>query len=66
MDLRTLPHVHGEPKQPRFGESTRVFIRHTSTALVPTSSVIPIFGSQTDENIFTLPSSDATIASDTL
>ena len=40
IELGTLPYIHGEPKTPHwFGESTRVFKRHTSTALVPTSSV---------------------------
>jgi len=62
IDLDTLPTEHGESKSIHWvGESARVFTRHTSTAIMPTSSNISIFGSQTDENTSTLPSSDTTI-----
>jgi len=65
IDLGTLLSVHGEPKLPhRFGESTRVFIRRTSTIPVPIYFAIPIFESQTGKNISALPSSDITIDSD--
>jgi len=48
--LGTLPPIHGEPKLPnRFGESTRIFTRDTSIALVLTFSTILIFETQTGE-----------------
>ena len=67
IHLGTLPSIYGELKTPyRFGESTRVFTKHTSTAYVPTSSVISIFETLTGENISTLLFSDTTIDSDSV
>ena len=67
IELGTLPHVHGEPKPPhQIGESSRVFIRCTSTTHVPTFSAIPIFKIQTCENASTLPSSNSIVDSDSV
>jgi len=61
INLDILSSVHGDPKtHQQFGETTRVFTRRISTAPMPTSSVAPIFESQTSENVFALPSSDIT------
>ena len=65
INLGTLSLIHEEPKLPHeSGESTSVFIRRTSTARVPTSSIVTIFRLQIGENISALPSNDAATNSD--